>query len=187
SDDEKTFLMGLLLARLYEYRRLQASSGTLSGGFQHLLVFEEAHRLLLNTPTQVDSESSNMRAQAIEVFTNMLSEVRAYGQGVLVAEQIPSKLAPDVMKNTNLKIVHRLIAQDDRQSIGQTMNLSHDQQTHLGILTPGMAAVYAEGADHAYLVRMENYKRKIAPLPDDALKRISGEYASVRPFQTILD
>jgi hypothetical protein len=187
NDDEKTFLMGLLLARLYEFRRVQVMTGRIPGGLQHLIVFEEAHRLLQNTSTQVDSESSNMRAQAIEVFTNMLSEVRAYGQGVLVAEQIPSKLAPDVMKNTNLKIVHRLIAQDDRQSIGQTMNLNPDQQAHLSILTPGMAAVYAEGADHAYLVRMENYKRKIAPLLDSELKRISREYASVQPFHTILD
>ena len=27
SDDEKTFLMGLFLAKLYEYRRLQAATG----------------------------------------------------------------------------------------------------------------------------------------------------------------
>jgi GTPase SAR1 family protein len=187
SDDEKTFLMGLFLARLYEHRRLQAATGKITGGFQHLIVFEEAHRLLQNTSTQVNNEAANPRAQAIEVFTNMLSEMRAYGQGVLVAEQIPSKLAPDVLKNTNLKIVHRLIAQDDRQSIGQTMNLNSDQQTHLGILTPGMAAIYAEGADHAYLVRLENYKRKIKPLVDAELKQISREYVSVKPFQSIID
>ena len=187
NDDEKTFIMGLFLARLYEYRRLQAAKGTLSGHFEHLMVFEEAHRLLKNTNTSVDSEGSNMRAQAIEVFTNMLSEVRAYGQGVLVAEQIPSKLAPDVLKNTNLKIVHRLIAQDDRHSIGQTMNLSEEQQTHLGILTPGMAAVYAEGSDHAYLVRLENYKRNITPLTEAELKAMALEYASVKGFQAIPD
>jgi hypothetical protein len=187
SDDEKTFLMGLFLARLYEYRRLQAATGNLPQGLQHLLVFEEAHRLLKNTSTQVDTEGANPRAQAIEVFTNMLSEVRAYGQGVLVAEQIPSKLAPDVLKNTNLKIAHRLIAMDDRQSIGQTMNLSEEQQMHLGILTPGMAAVFAEGADHAYLVRLENYKRKISPLLEAELKRISRAYASVKPFHALLD
>jgi hypothetical protein len=187
SDDEKTFMMGLFLARLYEYRRLQAATGNLPSGFQHLIVFEEAHRLLKNTSTQVDGESANPRAQAIEVFTNMLSEVRAYGQGVLVAEQIPSKLAPDVLKNTNLKIVHRLIAQDDRQSIGQTMNLNLEQLNHLGILEPGMAAVFAEGADHAYLVRLENYKRNISPLTDKALKKVSSQYASVKPFQAISD
>ncbi len=187
SDDEKTFLMGLFLAKLYEYRRLQAATGGAAGGLQHLIVFEEAHRLLQNTNTQVSSETSNQRAQAIEVFTNMLSEMRAYGQGVLVAEQIPSKLAPDVLKNTNLKIVHRLIAQDDRLSIGQTMNLNTEQQMHLGILTPGMAAVYAEGADHAYLVRLENYKQHISPLGDTALKLMSKEYVSIKPFQAITD
>ncbi len=190
NDDEKTFIMGILLARLYEFRRLEAArvtSGHLSSGMRHLLVFEEAHRLLKNTNTQVATDSANPRAQAIEVFTNMLSEVRAYGQGVLVAEQIPSKLAPDVLKNTNLKIVHRLIAQDDRQSIGQTMNLNEAQQMHLGILEPGMAEVYAEGADHAYLVRMENYKRRLAPLTDNELKQISREYASTRPYQLILE
>jgi Helicase HerA, central domain len=189
SDDEKTFLMGLFLARLYEYRRLQAATGILSQnqGLQHLIVFEEAHRLLQNTAMQVDSEVANPRAQAIEVFTNMLSEMRAYGQGVLVAEQIPSKLAPDVLKNTNLKIVHRLIAQDDRVSIGQTMNLNEEQQVYLGTLTPGMAAVYAEGADHAYLVRLDNYKRHITPLVDAELRRISHDYALVRPFMAITE
>ncbi|MBV9229126.1 MAG: ATP-binding protein, partial [Chloroflexi bacterium] len=192
SDDEKTFLMGLFLTRLYEYRRLQASvdasaKGLSSHGLKHLMVFEEAHRLLQNTSTQVGVESSNPRAQAIEVFTNMLSEMRAYGQGVLVAEQIPSKLAPDVLKNTNLKLVHRLIAQDDRQSIGQTMNLNEEQQTHLTTLSPGMAAVYAEGADHAYLVRMENYKRKISALIDADLRKLSRRYATVKHFQAIMD
>jgi hypothetical protein len=189
SDDEKTFLMGLFLARLYEYRRLQAATGALSQnqGLQHLIVFEEAHRLLQNTAIQVDSEVANPRAQAIETFTNILSEMRAYGQGVLVAEQIPSKLAPDVLKNTNLKIVHRLIAQDDRQSIGQTMNLNEEQQAYLGTLTPGMAAVYAEGADHAYLVRLDNYKRNIVPLVDAKLKGISRAYTQINPFLAIPD
>lgn len=188
SDEEKTFVMGLFLSRLYEYRRLQSThSNALSTGLRHLIVFEEAHRLLKNTSTQVGDESANMRAQAIEMFTNMLSEIRAYGQGVLVAEQIPSKLAPDVLKNTNLKIVHRLIAQDDRQSLGQTMNLNEQQVMHLGVLNPGMAAVYAEGADHAYLVRFENYKRKIIPLRDSLLKQISPAYVSIRASQALSD
>jgi hypothetical protein len=189
SDDEKTFLMGLLLARIYEYRRLQAATGALSQnqGLQHLIAFEEAHRLLQNTSVQSGGDFANPRAQAIEVFTNILSEMRAYGQGVLVAEQIPSKLAPDILKNTNLKVVHRLIAQDDRISIGQTMNLNEEQQIHLGTLTPGMAAVYAEGVDHAYLVRLDNYKRNIVPLVDAELKRISQTYRQIEPFLAIPD
>ena len=187
NDDEKTFLMGLLLARLYEYRRLQVAEGVVPTGLQHLLVFEEAHRLLKQTSTQVDVEAANPRAQAIETFTNMLSEIRGYGQGVIVAEQIPSKLAPDVLKNSNLKIVHRLVAQDDRVSVGQTMNLNTMQMTHLGILAPGMAAVYAEGVDHAYLVHMENYKltHRLVQIPSASLAKDSTSYSSVEPYLTI--
>ena len=53
----------------------------------------------------------------------MLAEIRAYGEGIVVAEQIPTKLVPDVVKNTALKVVHRLPAEDDRQLVGAAMNL----------------------------------------------------------------
>ena len=46
NDEEKTFLMGLIFARLYSFRRLQASEGLAAVGLRHLLVIEEAHRLL---------------------------------------------------------------------------------------------------------------------------------------------
>jgi DNA helicase HerA-like ATPase len=187
NDDEKTFLMGIVLSRVYEYRRLQMKQETIPVGLQHVLVFEEAHRLLQNTNTQVHVESSNLRAQAIEVFTNMLSEMRAYGQGVLVAEQIPSKITTDVLKNSNLKIVHRLTARDDRESLGQTMNLSSAQTTHLSTLAPGMASIYAEGDDHAYLVRVTNYKERLTTLSDEQLSRLSASYASVAPYQVVQD
>jgi DNA helicase HerA-like ATPase len=42
------------------------------------------------------------------MFCNLLAEVRKYGEGLIIADQIPNKLIPDVIKNTNTKIVHRL-------------------------------------------------------------------------------
>lgn len=154
SDDEKAFLIGLILVQLYEYRRLQAREGKLPPDLQHLMVVEEAHRLLKNTTTQVVADSSNLRATAVETFANMLSEMRAYGQGMLVAEQIPSKLIPDLVKNTNLKVVHRLVAQDDRLVLGGAMNLTDAQMRALSTLSRGDAVIYAEGADHPYLARI---------------------------------
>jgi hypothetical protein len=65
------------------------------------------------------------------------------------------------------------------------MNLNAEQQVYLGTLTPGMAAVYAEGADHAYLVRLDNYKRNIVPLVDAELKRMSHTYIQIEPFLAI--
>jgi hypothetical protein len=44
-------------------------------------------------------------------------------QTFIVAEQIASKLVPDVIKNTAVKIVHRLPVKDDRDAVGATMNI----------------------------------------------------------------
>src|SRR6202007_2335742 len=103
-------LRGLLLIRLAEYRRYPGQESVL----KHLLVIEEAHRLLTNVGQRQSEEEANPRGKAVEAFSNLLSEIRAYGQGVIVADQVPVKLAPDVIKNTNLKIVHRIVAEDDR-------------------------------------------------------------------------
>lgn len=163
NEDEKAFILGLILTSLYEFYVVQSQMTTsLGGDLVHLTVIEEAHRLLKNVSTEVDTESSNTKGQAVETFTNMLSEIRAYGEGVLIAEQIPIKLAPDAVKNTNLKIVHRLLAGDDREVLAATMNMNEAQSRYLTTLKPGQAVVHAEGADHPYLLYMDNFKMTIA-------------------------
>lgn len=158
NDDEKAFLIGLLLTRIYEYRVVQARRGDPLPRLQHVAVFEEAHRLLKHVPTEVETEAANVKGQSVETFANMLSEIRAYGQGVLIAEQIPTKLAPDAIKNTNLKIVHRIVAEDDRDVMGGTMNLDEAQKRHVTTLRTGQALIYAEGADRPYLAEIYNFK-----------------------------
>jgi DNA helicase HerA-like ATPase len=187
SDDEKTFLIGMLLARLYGYRRMQSSEGKLPAGLQHVLVIEEAHRLLKNVSTQVDTESSNLRAQAVETFANMLSEVRHYGQGVLVAEQIPTKLTPDVIKNTNLKIIHRLLAEDDRKLVGETMNMSDVQIRMLATLKPGQAVVFAKDDDRPLMVEMDLIKDSIIPPLSSNLPEVVKSYTNLAPYMLTPD
>jgi hypothetical protein len=177
NDDEKAFLIGMVLTRLYEHRVIQAQSGTPLPKLQHVTVFEEAHRLLKNVPTEVETEAANTKGQAVETFANMLSEIRAYGEGVLIAEQIPTKLAPDAIKNTNLKIVHRVVAEDDRLIMGGAMNMDEAQERYVTTLLTGQAAVYAEGADKPYLVAVPPFKgQRTSARPSDAVIR-----AAMRP------
>lgn len=150
-DDEKAFLMGLLLVRLYEHLRGGAHDADPRLG--HVVVVEEAHRLLANVPMRSSEEHSNTRGKAVESFVNMLSEVRAYGEGFIVAEQIPTKLAPDVLKNTNIKVVHRTVAGDDREILAQCMNMSTENSFMLATFRPGEAAVFSEWDDRPILIR----------------------------------
>ena len=160
NDDEKAFIMGLIMTRIYEYRRVQSTYNTALPDIQHLIVIEEAHRLLKNIKTEVETESANTRGQAVEAFTNMLAEIRAYGQGVLIAEQIPTILAPDAIKNTNLKIIHRLVASDDREVLAQATNMDQTQSRFVGTLPPGRATVFSEQADHPLLIEVPDYRKK---------------------------
>lgn len=165
NDDEKAFLIGLILTRLYEYRILQGKQAAGQIDLQHVTVFEEAHRLLKNTNTDVGTEEANTKAQAVEAFSNMLSEIRAYGQGVLIAEQIPTKLAPDAIKNTNLKLMHRIVAADDREVMGGAMNLDDQQLRIVAALPAGQAAAFAEGADRPYLIKIPEQPEKQSGRP----------------------
>ncbi len=156
SDEEKAFVMGLILLFLYErLRKVGASEGA---GLQHLTVVEEAHRLLRHMPVTENIEAVSTRSQAVETFTNMLAEVRAYGEGFLIAEQIPLKLAPDVIKNTGFKVMHRMVAEDDRMLLGATMNMNSNQQRHIVALSAGDAAVFGEGDDGPLLVHVPYVK-----------------------------
>jgi hypothetical protein len=75
----------------------------------------------------------------------MLAEVRKYGTGLIIADQIPAKLIPDVIKNTHCKIVHRLFAEDDRRAMGESMMMDEAQRNFLPNLATGEAIVFCGG------------------------------------------
>lgn len=154
-DEEKAFLMGLLLTRIYEHRRLQWHAGNASaGGLQHVTVIEEAHRLLAKAQATPEGDSANPRGKAVDTFASILAEVRAYGESVIVAEQTPSRIARDVIKNTATKIIHRMVDLEDRDLVGDSANLDDAQKATLATLDPsrGDALVFGERDDGAYRV-----------------------------------
>lgn len=158
-DETKSFVIGILLVQLYEYRKSQMTKGSKS--LSHILMVEEAHRLLKNVSET--GEGGNTRAKSVEFFCNLLAEIRTFGQGIIIADQIPTKLASDTIKNTNLKIVHRTVALEDRETIGRAMNMNSEQINYLSSLNRGYAAVYAEGDNRPKCVKfplVESYYDK---------------------------
>lgn len=146
-DSDKAFSVGLLVIFINEYRQVRKEIlGNQNHGLQHLLIIEEAHRLLKNVDTERSSETSgNPKGKAVEHFTNMLAEMRSYGQGVIVAEQIPTKLAPDVIKNSSTKIVQRIVSVDDQRTIANTIGIEGKDAIQLGMLETGIAYCHKEG------------------------------------------
>lgn len=135
--EEKALLMALLLGSINEAMRAHHEGDP---DFRQLTLIEEAHRLL-SRPEPGDKAA----AMAVESFADMLAEVRKYGTGLIIADQIPAKLIPDVIKNTHCKIVHRLFAEDDRRAMGEAMMMDEEQRAFLPNLSTGEAIVFCGG------------------------------------------
>ncbi|NUS07289.1 MAG: ATP-binding protein [Nonomuraea sp.] len=165
NDEDKAFLMGTLIIRIVEHLRMRARQEK-STGLRHVIVIEEAHRLLR------DRGHGRASTHAVELLAGLLAEIRAYGEGIVVAEQIPTKLVSDVVKNTALKVVHRLPAEDDRKLVGAAMNLSDEQSRHVVSLQPGSAAIFADGMDRPLRVRVPlgESREKLLPGPPPPIR-----------------
>lgn len=138
-DQDRAFIMSMLLQFLYEYRIAESEAGRLSfntNECRHLVVVEEAHRVMGRN----DNPESPQHKSGL-MFSNFLSEVRAYGQGMMVVDQVPTRLIEDAIKNTNVKIIHKLVASDDSQRVAECIGLTPEQQKVIAKLSIGQAVL----------------------------------------------
>lgn len=154
-DADKCFTMALILNFLYEYRQAQheVAGSPESASLQHLAIFEEAHRVLRAAPRGGGGDASPA-AKMGEMFADILAEIRAYGQGLGIIDQVPSKLVPDALKNTNLKIVHRLVSADDRDAMASALALTEDQPQIIARLKVGQTIISGIQDDMASWVKI---------------------------------
>ena len=155
---DKALIMSLLLQALYEYctscyandeiYRKKAQENQLL----HLTLIEEAHNVLIK-PRNNQSSGSPEQAAA-DLFGNMLSEVRGYGQGFMIVDQVPTRLIDDAIKNTNYKIVHRLTAPDDQDVMASCMAFREDQKYIIPALEKGNAIICGDEDDAAAWVKI---------------------------------
>ena len=147
-----------------------------------MLVIEEAHRLLKNVQTERTNEMlGNPKGKAVESFCNLIAEMRSYGQGVIVAEQIPTKIAPDVIKNTNTKIIHRLVSLDDQIAVGTGLGLDEHECRYLNQLSAGTALAHKEGMSKPVEISVFN-KLQNEPVGDIRIKRFGNEHTPNLPI-----
>ncbi|MGQ9643580.1 MAG: helicase HerA domain-containing protein [Ignavibacterium sp.] len=187
-DDDKAFFVGLVLVLTSEYRQKDnpaINPGKKDAGLQHFLVIEEAHRLLKNVSTERNSEMmGNPKGKAVEVFCNVIAEMRSLGQGVAVVEQIPSKISPDVIKNSNMKIVHRLVSRDDQSLLAGSLGIDDDEALYLNRLRTGHALFHKEGMAKPVECAVNNNFSSLAQSDNKIFKLMQQKNSAVlHPFE----
>lgn len=136
---------------------------------RHVMFFEEAHNLIGPTAEKVAGANADPKQAATAYIVKMLAEVRALGEGIIIADQLPTAMAPEVIKNTSLKIGLRITAKDDRELLGGTMNANPDQLEKFSIFNPGHALVSYEPLLKPFEVQLPYFKAKEGDLDDKTI------------------
>ena len=160
SDEDKAFFMSLILRALSEYRSAsyyylpQYRKALQSGDkLMHLTVVEEAHRLIALPSIHLDG--ANPQGATAAMFSNMLREIRKWGEGLMIVDQQPSQLIPDAIKDTDLKIIHRMPSLDDRRAVGNCMGLNQEQIDLIAALDRGEVIISSSHDDAALWVKVD--------------------------------
>lgn len=149
-DADKCIVMGALLTQYFQFIKYR-DGGNSGHGLRHLVVLEEAHHLFME-----DTESSNgsyARRQMVETLSNLLAEIRAYGEGFLIIDQSPTRISPEVVKNTATKIAHRIDYGEDMEMMRDVLLLKERDKT-TATLEKGWALVRYGIMEKPAMVRM---------------------------------
>lgn len=133
---------------------------------RHMIFIEEAHNLIAPQSQMENIQESNPKISATECIVDMLKEVRALREGMIIADQLPTAMAMDVIKNTNLKIMHRLTSADDRGMMGSTMSASELQTEQVSTYLPGQTLISYEGLLRPFELQIRNVEQH-GETPDD--------------------
>lgn len=158
SSETKSMIMGILILRLQEYR--MEDSESMNAPLKHVTVLEEAHTLLKRTSTEQSSESSNLLGKSVEMLSNIIAEVRTYGEGFIIADQSPGLLDLSVIRNTNTKIIMRIPEFSDRELVGKAANLNDSQIVEVARLKQGVAAIYQNNWLEPVLCKISKYTQE---------------------------
>ena len=152
SQDHACLLTLFLLSAVRE--QIKTDPSRRHKGLHHVTVIEEAHNIVGRTGSAKASEEiADPKAFAAQYVSRMLAELRSLGEGIIIADQLPSSVAPEVVRNTGTKLAHRLVSNEDREDLGGAMLLGKTEIEEIARLDPGEAYFYTEGLHRPRCVR----------------------------------
>lgn len=128
-------------------------------GPRHVIFFEEAHNLIGPKAQKEGGEGADPKIAATAFIVKMLAEVRNLNEAIIIADQLPTAMAPEVIKNTSLKLGHRMTSQDDRQLLGGTMSADDVQLERMATFSQGKTLCIYEGLLKPFELRMAQWSR----------------------------
>ena len=105
----RSIFVDILLKVIYEYRMSRR------GNMEHLLVIEEARNI---APARREEDPPSVGERMV------VSELRKFGEAMVFVAQFPTQVASEVIKNSGVRIIHRVSWAEDLKLIGEALNLT---------------------------------------------------------------
>jgi energy-coupling factor transporter ATP-binding protein EcfA2 len=149
--ETRSIFSSFLLKAVYDYRLGQKQSG-----LQHAVFIEEARALV---PARRSEDPPT-------VSEKLSGELRKFGEAVVYIAQFPSQVSYDAIKNTGVKVCHRMSWVSDTKLMGDAMNLTAEQTRYLASLSVGEAIVNVSRLQNSVLLSVEAEEVLRRPPPE---------------------
>lgn len=136
--EQKSLIMALLLILICIYTKNNVAG---DGKLKNILLIDEAH-VLLGGSGHVQDGSPDSQGATIEAVEDMIAEIRSYGTGIIIADQAPTKVGKNIVANTNVKVMFRLVEKDNKDMIRNATNMTDADYDRLGRLGVGEAMLH---------------------------------------------
>lgn len=127
------------------------------GSVRHVIFIEEAHNLIGPESEEQTGAEADPKIAATAFVVKMLAEVRALKEGIVIADQLPTVMAQEVLKNTGLKLGLRITSADDRSLLGSTMAASSLQLEQMSTFAVGESLIFYEKLMRPFTLRIKEW------------------------------
>jgi len=170
--EQKSLIMALLLILICVYTKNNVSG---DGKLKTVLLIDEAH-VLLGSSGSSEEGSADSKGATIEAVEDMIAEIRSYGTSIIIADQSPSKVGKNIVANTNVKIMFKLVEKENKDMIRNATNMTDADYDRLGRLGVGEAMLHYGRVYEPLHIKTYNVQDKATIRPvifDDEIASLS--------------
>ena len=165
--EQKSLIMALLLILICVYTKNNVAG---DGKLKNILLIDEAHVLLGGRSGPAQEGAPDSSGTTIEAVEDMIAEIRSYGTSIVIADQSPAKVGKNIVANTNVKVIFRLVEKENKDIIRNATNMTDADYDRLGRLGVGEAMLHYGRVYEPLHIKTYNVNERasIRPVIEDA-------------------
>lgn len=153
--EQKSLIMALMLILFCVYTKNNVSG---DGKLKNVLLIDEAHVLLGQKSS--GSDGADSQGSTVETLEDLIKEIRSYGTSIIIADQSPTSVGKEIVANTDVKIMFKLVEKDNKDAVRTATNMSDLNYELLGRLGVGEALLHFGKLDNHLQISTYNVHDK---------------------------